>query len=144
MKVGKVIGVCTSSSRGTGKTNINEGYLEKDKGLRGDAHLGAVRQVSILLAEYADEVAKKHNFTANPGDWAENITVRGLDLADIKIGTLLQVGESILEVIEIGKHLEEPHTFSFHGMAILVDIGVFCKVNKSGNVKVGDEVKILN
>ena len=144
MITGKISGVCVSSTRGTSKKNIEKGYLLKDYGLVGDAHAGSERQVSLLMAEQIEEMAKKQHIDIRPGDFAENITVQGIDLTNVKTGTHLQLGESEIEVIEIGKHGAENHTFSFHGMALLVDKGIFCRVIKSGRVKVGDEVRIIN
>lgn len=144
MKIGSIVGVCASAKRGTSKKNIGKGYLKAGYGLEGDGHFGTNKQISILLKQYADKVEKKYGFKVKPGDFAENIQVEGLEFEDIKVGTLLKAGESLLEVVEIGKTLTEPHTFSFHGMAILVDIGIFCKVIESGKVKVGDKIKIFH
>jgi len=143
LTTGRIVGVCVSSTRGTGKKNMEKGYLLKDYGLVGDAHAGSKRQVSLLTAEQIEEMAQKHHIDIKPGDFAENITVQGINPADIKPGIRLQLGESEAEVIEIGKHGAESHTFSFHGMALLVDEGIFCRVVTSGRVKLGDEVRII-
>ncbi len=138
MKEGRVVGVCISEKRGTGKINVGKGYLEKDYGLVGDAHAGTERQVSILPLELIEDVARSHGFEAGPGDFAENITVRGIDFSEIKPGSRLAVGEAELEVVQIGKEIDASHTFSFHGMALLVSNGCFCRVVRSGWVRVGD------
>ena len=38
--MGKIYAVCSSSEKGTPKTNIQEGFLKKDYGLEGDIHAG--------------------------------------------------------------------------------------------------------
>ncbi|HHY04679.1 MAG TPA: MOSC domain-containing protein [Thermoanaerobacterales bacterium] len=144
MKTGELIGVSISDKRGTGKRNIGEGYLKEGYGLEGDAHAGTERQVGILLWEYAEELSKKQGFEVEPGDFAENLTVKGLVGEEFKLGTLLQVGESVLEVTQIGKVLTKDHTFNFHGFVLLADNGLFCKVVKGGKVKVGDKAKVIS
>lgn len=140
--IGKIIGVCSSRDRGKSKENVNKGYLLKGYGLVGDAHAGTKRQVSLLMAEQINEIAKKYHIDIKPGDFAENITTQGIDLTKAKIGDRLKIGEGVIEIVEIGKSSTEPHTFSFHGMALLVDSGVFCSVIKSGEVKIGDQIRI--
>lgn len=140
MEAGRVVGVCISEKRGTGKINIGKGYLEKEYGLVGDAHAGTERQVSVLPLELIEEVARSHGIEARPGDFAENITVQGIDFSAIKPGSRLAVGEAELEVIQIGKEIDASHTFSFHGLALLVKSGCFCRVVRSGRVKAGDPV----
>ncbi|MEG3067583.1 MAG: hypothetical protein RQM95_04935 [Syntrophaceticus schinkii] len=59
---GKVAGVCISEKSGTGKINVGKGYLEKDRGLVGDAHAGTERQVSVLTLEVMEKVASEGDF----------------------------------------------------------------------------------
>lgn len=142
---GKVVGVNISSKKGTGKVNIGSGYLEVDYGLRGDAHAGTERQVSLFMVEKAKALARKLNVPVNPGDLAENITVEGINLEGVKPGTRLLIGEAVVEIIRIGKNIDnlEDHAFSFHGHAPLMMEGIYCRVIKSGKVKVGDIVTVI-
>ena len=55
-------GVCISEKPGTGKVNVGKGYLEKDRGLVGDAHAGTERQVSVLTLEVMEKVASEGDF----------------------------------------------------------------------------------
>lgn len=80
MTPGKIIGVNLSIRKGTKKTNVGAGYLIADHGLQGDAHAGTDRQVSLFPAERAEELAAGLGIVVQPGDFAENITVRGINL----------------------------------------------------------------
>ena len=70
-----------------------------------------------------------------PGDFAENITTRGVQLSDLPVGTRLFMGDTELEVTQIGK---ECH----HGCAIYAAVGdcvmprkgIFAKVIKGGKI----------
>jgi MOSC domain-containing protein YiiM len=143
MKNGEVIGVCLSDERGTSKKNVGEGYLKEAHGLVGDAHAGSYKEVSLLSQEWADESFDGKE-TVPPGSFAENITTRGIDLSQLNVGQRLRIGESLVEVVQIGKSVEEieGHSFSYKGLALLATRGVFVSVVKGGKVKVGNRVEI--
>ncbi|MGI9953532.1 MOSC domain-containing protein [Moorellaceae bacterium AZ2] len=140
MSKGTVVGVNLSTRRGTGKTNVGSGHLIADYGLQGDAHAGTSRQVSLFTVERAGELTAPLGLTFRPGDFAENITVQGLNLKDLRPGIKLFIGEAILEVTQIGKQEAEGSPFSFFGLAPLKTEGVYCRVIKSGRIKEGDRV----
>ncbi len=140
---GTVAGVCISEERGTGKINVGKGYLEKGKGLIGDAHEGTERQVSILTYEVMEKTAAEGGFSAAPGDFAENLTIKGIDVDEMVLGSRLLLGSAELEVVQIGKVIDETHTFNFHGKVPLVGEGRFCRVMRSGWVSIGDPVQLI-
>lgn len=141
---GKVLAVNISENKGEKKRNIGEAYLKENWGIEGDAHSGeGLRQVS-LLSYSSIEKMKKQGLHPVFGDFAENLTVEGIDVFSLPIGTRLKVGEAELEITAIGK---ECHN---HGCAIKKQVGkcvmplegVFARVIKSGWVRTGDIIKI--
>jgi len=79
-----------------------------------------------------------------PGDFAENLTTRGIELTALPIGTRLMVGKEILlEVSQIGK---ECHTscaiFQQVGTCVMPLEGVFARVIRGGTVKPGDTIEV--
>ena len=142
----KIIAVCKSNKKGTRKQDIVEGFLKKDYGLIGDAHADSDthRQVS-LLALSSIEKMRRLGLDLKAGDFAENLTVEGMELVSLPIGTRLALGQGVLlEVTQIGK---ECHTgcaiFQQIGKCIMPSEGIFAKVIKGGPVKTGDEISIL-
>lgn len=142
-----IIAVCKSEKKGTRKENIQTGYLHQDYGLTGDAHAdsGTHRQVSLLAIESINKM-RNRGFNVNPGDFAENLTTEGIDIALVPVGTEVAVGnEIVLEISQIGK---DCHTgcaiYQLLGKCIMPKEGVFAKVIRGGVVKVGDEIKIIN
>lgn len=142
---GKILAVCWSEKKGTVKTEIKEGLLIKDFGLEGDAHAGKWhRQISLLGVASINKMQGK-GFELNFGDFAENLTIEGIVLHQLPLGTKIKVGEVVLlEVTQIGK---ECH----HGCEIRKKIGdcvmpregIFARVLEGGKVKVGDEIEVL-
>ena len=143
---GKIVAVCRSEKKGTIKKEITEGLLIEDFGLERDAHSGKWhRQISLLGVESINKMKGK-GFKIIYGDFAENLTVEGIILYQLPLGTKLKVGENVLlEVTQIGK---ECH----HGCEIRKKIGdcvmpregIFARVLEGGKVKAGDGIEVVS
>jgi MOSC domain-containing protein YiiM len=143
-KSGKVVGVCMSQRRTDSKKNIGKSFFEKGLGLVGDSHAGTEKEVSLLAVESIHKLCQETGISAGPGSFAENITTEGIDLTALPIGTRLHVGEAKLIVIQIGKDPSQAHTYNYQGYSILPKEGVFCKVTKSGEIKIDDTIKLID
>jgi len=132
-----------SQRRTDPKKNIGKGILQKGLGLIGDSHAGTEKEVSLLAIESIRRLCRETAISAGPGCFAENITTEGIDLTSLLIGTHLQVREAKLMVIQIGKDPLQAHTYNYQGYSILPKEGVFCKVMKSGEIKVGDIIRLI-
>jgi len=145
VKYGEVIAVCTSPQKQTRKININECLVEKNHGLIGDAHSSPEthRQVSLLALESIDKM-RDMGLDVHPGDFAENITTTGIELVTIPIGTRLQVGDSIMEITQIGKECHNRCAiYQQAGDCIMPREGIFARAITGGKVKTGDKIMIL-
>jgi MOSC domain-containing protein YiiM len=145
LRMARVVAVCRSDTKGVRKENIVRGVLQAGYGMEGDAHADAGwhRQVS-LLAQESIEKMRKLGYNVGPGDFAENITCEGIELASLPIGTRLSIGDEVLlEISQIGK---ECHTgcaiFKQTGKCIMPKEGVFARVIKGGTVNTGDGIVI--
>lgn len=141
----KIIAVCKSRKKGTKKEAMTEGYLHQDYGLADDAHADCCshRQVSLMAIESIDKM-RKLGFDVGAGDFAENLTTEGIEIALLPVGTEVAIGkEVILEITQIGK---ECHTkcaiYRQIGQCIMPKEGVFTKVIRGGLVRAGDEIRI--
>jgi MOSC domain-containing protein YiiM len=142
-KQGKVVGVCISQKRTEPKKNVGKGFIKIGLGLVGDSHAGTEKEVSLLAVESIRTLSQKAGIGIDPGCFAENITTERIDLTSLPIGSKLQVGEAKLMVIQIGKDPSQPHTYNYQGYSILPTEGVFCKVIESGEIKIGDSIKVF-
>jgi len=143
-KQGKVVGVCISQKRTEPKKNVGKGFIKIGLGLVGDSHAGTEKEVSLLAIESIQRLCRETGISAGPGCFAENITTEGMNLTSLPIGSKLQVGEVKLMVIQIGKDPSQAHTYNYQGYSILPKEGVFCKVIESGEVRIGDSIKLIN
>lgn len=142
---GKILAVCRSEKKGTVKTEIKEGLLIKDFGLEGDAHAGKWhRQISLLGVESITKMQGK-GFEINFGDFAENLTIEGIVLHQLPLGTKIKAGEDVLlEVTQIGKECHHGCEIRKRiGDCVMPREGIFTRVLKTGTVKVGDEIEVL-
>ncbi len=142
---GKIIAVCRSENKGTVKKEITEGILIKDFGLEKDAHLGKWhRQISLLGVESINKMQIK-GLKIQYGDFAENLTVEGIILHQLPLGTKLKIGDNILlEVTQIGKECHQGCEIRKKiGDCVMPREGIFTRVLKGGKVKAGDEIEVL-
>ncbi|MGB4214117.1 MAG: molybdenum cofactor synthesis domain-containing protein [Dethiobacteria bacterium] len=141
--MGEIIAVCVSAKRGERKKDVGEGLLIKGEGLEGDGHAGfAHRQVSLLAMESIEKMRAK-GLQVGPGDFAENLTTRNIELVSLPIGTRLQAGpEAILRVTQIGKECHDRCAiYALAGDCVMPREGIFTEVLKGGRIKSGDSLQ---
>ncbi|MDP3182897.1 MAG: MOSC domain-containing protein, partial [Desulfobaccales bacterium] len=111
----------------------------------GDAHAGSGRQVSLLAKESIDKMLAL-GATVKPGDFAENITVQGLEVMSLPVGARLKVGpKALLEITQIGKACHKGCAIREQvGDCVMPREGVFARVLKGGVVKPGDLVEVVD
>jgi MOSC domain-containing protein YiiM len=143
--MGVIKAVCTSTTKGTPKKNVGDGFLVSGHGLAGDAHTGSWhRQVSLLAWESIEKMLAL-GLEVGPGDFAENITTEGLNLVVLPLGTRLKIGsQAIGEVTQIGKECHAPCAIGRQaGSCIMPTEGIFIRILKSGPVKVGELIEVI-
>ncbi|MCX7016197.1 MAG: molybdopterin-binding protein [Candidatus Sumerlaeota bacterium] len=141
----EVVSVNVSKAKGTAKSPAAHIVLDA-LGVQGDAHAGpGLRQVSLLAQESMDRFAAETGQAVLPGDFAENVTLRGLDLARACPLDRFRIGEAELEVTQIGKecHGEGCAIFRNVGRCVMPKEGVFCRVRRGGVVRPGDFAEYL-
>jgi len=137
---GNVISVNVSTVKGTIKTPV-DGIEIDERGVVGDAHAGRWhRQVSLLSAESIEAFIEQSGRETKPGEFAENITLRGVDLAKAGVLDRFRIREAELELTQIGKdcHGDACEIFREVGRCVMPTEGVFCRVVRGGAVQVGD------
>lgn len=141
--LGKVVAVCKSEKKGLKKQSIGQGTLVAGSGLLGDAHAGDWhRQISLLANESVDKM-RELGAVLKPGDFAENITTQGIDLVHLPVGTKLTIGETLVEVTQIGKKCHHDcEIFKQVGKCVMPTEGIFARVLKGGEVREGDEINL--
>lgn len=114
------------------------------KGVEGDAHQGPWhRQVSMLgvesIEKFSQDSARKYAY----GDFAENITTRGMEIYKTGVFDQFVNGDVVLEVTQIGKkcHGAGCSIYKEVGNCVMPKEGIFLRVVKQGFLKPGD---ILN
>ena len=140
----KVIAVCISEKKGTMKHSVDAVQLKKEHGIIGDAHAGNWhRQVSLLADESVEKMREK--FPDIPvGAFAENILTEGIELCTLPIGTKLRIGETLLEVTQIGKECHADCAIRQQvGDCVMPREGIFAIVLEEGSVKAGDTIEVL-
>lgn len=144
-KVGKVLSINISATKGVVKDQIKEGLFIENFGLENDAHSGNWhRQVSLLGMESFDKMKSQGLDDLKFGDFAENITTEGIILYELPVGTQLAIGETLHEVTQIGKECHTGCAIKQKvGKCVMPKEGIFTKVLKGGVIKEGDIIEVL-
>lgn len=139
----KVLAVCISENKGERKKPVESVKLRENHGIVGDGHAGDWhRQVSLLAQESIDKM-RAMGLDVNAGDFAENITTTGIDLVSLPIGSRLQVGDTLLEVTQIGKECHTRCAIYYQaGDCVMPKEGIFAKVITGGVIRPGDGIEI--
>lgn len=141
---GRVVAVSVSARKGEKKVPVPSVVLLPDHGVRDDAHAGpGIRQVSLLAEESIAKMRAK-GLSVGPGDFAENVTVAGVVLPALPVGTRLRVGKALLEVTQIGKECHERCAIYVQaGDCVMPREGIFARVVRGGEVAAGDAVEVV-
>jgi molybdopterin adenylyltransferase len=140
----KILSVNISEKKGTTKKPVKAITL-LTSGIEGDAHAGDWhRQVSLLGVESVEKMQESAHRKFKYGDFAENITVRGFPLFDMRPLDKLVSGDVVLEVTQIGKkcHGEKCAIYKETGDCVMPKEGIFSRVLQGGVLKAGDHFMI--
>ena len=112
-----------------------------NKGVSGDAHQGSWhRQVSMLGVESINKFSRDSERKYAYGDFAENITSRGMEIYKTGVFDQFVNGEVVLEVTQIGKkcHGAGCSIYKEVGNCVMPKEGIFLRVKREGFLKPGD------
>ena len=139
-----VTSVNISEKRGEQKHPVPQIQLKLRHGIVGDAHAGDWhRQISLLAAESVDTM-RTPGLDLHDGAFAENINTRGLDLKALPVGTRLAIGETEVEITQIGKECHNDCAIRrLAGKCVMPTDGVFAVVRREGTVRPGDTITVL-
>jgi MOSC domain-containing protein YiiM len=139
-----LVSINTSPTKGTRKGPVDRAAVGRE-GLEGDAHSGNWHRMVSLLAEESIRKMQDLGLEVGPGDFAENLTTRGLDLLALPLGTRIRVGDSV--TLALTQHGKECHSrcaiYYQAGDCVMPREGVFAEVLAGGTVTVGGAIGVL-
>ncbi|MGO8696075.1 MAG: MOSC domain-containing protein [Rectinemataceae bacterium] len=151
----EIVSLNLSEKTGTRKRPVAVFRLEEGRGVAGDAHAGLIenRQVSFLASEEIEDASAALALAGRgqargggagterltelkPGDFAENVTTRGVRLHELPLGTIIEMGSAVLELSKIGKECHAACEIRrLVGDCVMPRRGVFARVVKGGEVR---------
>lgn len=141
----KLVSINISIEKGTQKTPISQATIDS-QGIVGDAHSGPWHRMVSLLAKESIQKMIDRGADVDCGAFAENLTTEGLDLLSLPVGSKISVGDSV--VLAITQHGKECHSHCaiYHqvGDCVMPKEGIFAEVTTGGEIKVNDEITILD
>ena len=141
----QVTAVNISEKKGVRKHEVPYIDVKCRHGIVGDAHAGDWhRQISLLADESVDTMRAICQLDLDAGIFAENINTRGIELKTLPVGTRLRVGETELEVTQIGKQCHNDCEIRrLTGKCAMPSEGIFAVVIRDGVVRAGDAVRVV-
>ncbi|SRR6266446_5986019 len=165
---GRVIAVCCNPEPDLPKPVVDAVHLIENWGVEGDYHAGSLvrhrylakkdptrpnmRQVLLMDAAVFAELAQ-NDIHIGPGMMGENITIEGMAMMQLAVGTRLAIGSAIVEVTErrspcyqlngIDPRLLKAVARKQDGQAIF-KAGIMAQILQGGWVRAGDLVKVLS
>lgn len=142
----KIVAISISDTKGVRKGNVEFAELRAGHGIKGDAHAGKWhRQISLLASESIARMVEL-GLEVGPGDFAENITTRNIELYGLPVGTRLRLGiNTLVEITQIGKECHDRCAIYYEaGDCVMPREGVFARVLEGGMIRTGDGIEILN
>lgn len=139
-----MLSINISSEKGQKKRPVERARITME-GIEGDAHAGKWHRQLSLLAEESIEKMRKKGLQIGYGDFAENITTKGINLAELKVGQRLKIGnEVVIEVTQVGKKCHDDCEIKkITGECVMPKEGIFARVIVDGTIRVGDSITIM-
>ena len=130
-----ILSVNISQRTGEQKKPVERAVLRAGHGIEGDAHAGDCHRQVSLLAEEDIDTMRGRGIDLGFGDFAENITTRGIDLGSLPLGARLVIGPAVLEVTQIGKECHQGCAiFQAVGDCVMPRRGIFTRVITGGEI----------
>ena len=133
----EIISVNISEKKGTIKKPVGEIVLDEN-GIKNDAHAAPWhRQISLLGVESFEKFEIVAGRKVNYGEFAENITTKGIELYKTHPLDRFTIEDIELEVTQIGKkcHGDSCAIYREVGSCVMPKEGIFCRVIKPGTIK---------
>lgn len=131
----KIVSINISTKKGEQKVPVDSAELKVDHGIVGDAHAGNWHRQISMLADEDVETMRGKGVELNFGDFAENITTEGIDLAVLPVGTRIMLGDCEVELTQIGKECHHGcAVFQAVGDCVMPRKGIFVKVIRGGAI----------
>ena len=130
-----ILSINVSDRTGVQKKPVARAVLREGHGIEGDAHAGDWHRQVSLLADEDIQTMRGRGIELGFGDFAENVTTRGVDLGALPIGTLLNLGKALLQITQIGKECHHGCAiFRAVGDCVMPRRGVFARVLRGGEI----------
>jgi molybdenum cofactor synthesis domain-containing protein len=141
---GYIVSVNVADEKGVRKQPVPVINVLVEHGVEGDAHAGPWhRQVSLLASESIERM-KASCPSVEPGAFGENITTEGIRLYDLPVGSRMYVGQSLLEVTQIGKVCHDRCAIFYQaGDCVMPREGIFARVVEGGEIRAGDGIVLF-
>lgn len=142
--MGRVVAIYRSVQKGERIRLDQPALFISGFGLEGDSHGGRdQRQVCLFGLNSNEQLQKLGGAGLCTGRFNENITIDGIDLFQLPLGTRVKIGETIQEITQIGKKCFGCEIGDENGRCVLANEVVFTAVIEGGLIKEDDSIAVV-
>ena len=145
MQTGIIKEIMIIRKKGGPRESIREGFFSVGFGLEGDIHGGpGDKQVVFFGVEGRDRLSESKETGLCFKRFVPTLATEGIDLFKLPVGTRLKIGSSIMEISRVGKKCyPECVLVKAKTPCVMPREVVFARVEKSGLVRVGDKIQMV-
>ena len=143
------IGIAKENNQKFKIEQVNNAEVIAGKGIKGDRYYHdyneAKKQITLIESENIDYYNKKFSTNFSYLDFRRNLITKNIQLNDL-VGKKLSIGQIDIEVHDLCrpcKYLQEILRKDNIVKEFLRRGGLRCKILVSGNIQVGDEIRVL-
>jgi MOSC domain-containing protein YiiM len=144
---GTILTIAYGTTRGLPRPLHMDATLQPGHGIVGDHRAGRSPERALNILDDQDLAAlNARGYPVAPGSLGENLVVRGLPVADLPPGTWLQLGPSaVARIVKARTGCDNLKYISPDFPAAGAGhVGVMCTVERGGDIRVGDPVRVLD
>ncbi len=143
---GQVLAVNITEANTGKRRSVEEVHLEPGRGVVEDAHPGPNNGGISILSQSTYEQMREMGVDFYYGDFGENIRVDRMIVGRLPVGTQVQIGDAVVEVLENQDSLLSHYQTvrGYAGDMTLLPDKIQVQVVIAGKVSTGDKIQVLH
>ncbi len=142
---GQILAINVIEKNSGQRRSVEEAYLSPGQGIKGDDASGQNSGEISVISQSTYKQMQEMGVDFYYGDFSENIRVDGLRVGSLPVGTQMQIGEAVLEILENDKNFSRQYVTvrGYAGDLTILPDKVHASVVIGGEIKLGDRIQVL-
>jgi len=135
----KIAEINVKPEKGKPSSVVDKAVLIEGYGFKDDVHGGRKgRELSLMGMKDKEAVKSSKGFCKK---FVENVTIEGIEMQSLSVGTRFRMGEAVIEISSVGKECYADCPAYEGDTCGLANRIAFARVVKGGEIRLGDAIK---